>query len=143
MSVNFCSRSLDDLRKTRRDFGQSPAPDAYLLVISVNLHARAIVFVFERGLSVVCLENFLEVLGELGKHRKHRNEEFYVDLLETRFAFAQCNRCDLGEVGQKQRGTSDQLELASGGLGDRFLDQAIMKPDAELVVQKAKQDRPL
>src|SRR5690349_17966781 len=100
MAVDLFPRSLDDLRKTCRDFGQSPAPDTYLLVIPVNLHARAVVFVFERGLSVVCLENLLEVLRELGKHREQWNEKFYVDLLQTRFAFAQCNRCDLGEVGE-------------------------------------------
>jgi hypothetical protein len=72
-----------------------------LLAILVNLHARAVIFVLERGLSVVCLENLLEVLRELGKHRQQRNEELNIDLLEASLAFGQRNRCDLGEVGEK------------------------------------------
>ena len=68
------ARDLGDLGKTLGYFGQAPAPDAHLLAVFVDLHPRAVVFILERGFSVVCFENLLEVLRKLGKHRQQRHE---------------------------------------------------------------------
>ena len=44
---------------------------------------------------------------------------------------------------REKRRVADGLKLAAGGSGNRLLDEAVMQPDAQLVMQETKQNRPL
>src|SRR5262245_6891318 len=137
-AAQFVARDFTDVRQAFRHFSQAPAPDAYLLALFVDLHARAVVFVFESRHSFVSFEDLIEVFGKLGQRRQERNEKFYVDSLQAGRAFGQGDRCHLREIGEKQSGAADVFEPAVRSAGDRFLDKSIVQPDPQLVLQEAE-----
>src|SRR5438093_202611 len=69
----LASRRLDDVGQAPGDVGETARPDSDSIAVAVELDARAVVLVLERGGPAVGLQYLLEILRDLREHRQQRN----------------------------------------------------------------------
>ena len=141
--MKISARDLGDFWNAPGHFGKAPTPDAHQLAVFVDLNSRAIVLKFKRRFSTVGFEDIVELLGKLGKHRQKRHEECDIDPLKSRGSFRERHRGDFSEVGKKKSSAAHRFQIGSQCAGNPFLNEPVVEPDAEFIVEKTKQDRTL
>src|SRR5437660_7441737 len=143
ISLKLSARDLGDFWNAPGHFGKAPTPDAHQLAVFVDLNSRPIVFKFKRRFSTVGFKDIVELLGKLGKHRQKRHEECDIDPLKSRGSFRERHRGDFSQVGKKKSGAAHRFQISYRCAGNRLQDEPVVEPEAEVVVEKTKQDRTL
>ncbi len=120
----------DQLGKGFRDFIQRAREQAHVRSLGrdVRLRADAVVFVLDRGV-VEIGERFLGILHRAGQHEADRMEQPQARFAETP-AGGQAQ--GLADVAQQHVRALHLGRRGAVGLGDGFLHQAFLQPDAQL-----------
>src|SRR5205823_8611467 len=80
----LASRRLDDAGQAPGDVGEAARPDPDSIAVAVELDARAVVLVLERGGPAVGLEHLIEIRRDLRQHRQEGDTRAYARRGERR-----------------------------------------------------------
>ena len=136
-TAEITARDGHDVGQAPGDVGHAAAPDRHPLAVAVELDARAVVLVLDRGGAAVGGQRLVHVARDLGQHRQQRHEDARRRGGQRLRPLPQRERGHRGEVAGHQRGAAHRRRRHAGRFRDGLQHEPLGEAHAHLAEDHA------